>query len=249
MFMFDVGRAHVLDTYLTPITYRGVGVRLGYEHSQVTKFAPSAWLRQLAVDIEYNPARNAAKNNTMHDATLQARFGMMRRWEGLFHPNLQLMVGPMTQLRGGGIYNGANSNNVVSVKAHWAVGAQGMAIWKTHWGAKPLSFRYNAALPIVGVFFSPEYDESYYEIYLGNHKHLAHCGWWGNRFDLTQSLCADLRLGGTILRIGYRNRLERSWVNHLNTHITTHSFVIGIGGEFFTRGPHYNDKAPVKSVY
>ena len=40
--------------------------------------------------------------------------------------------------------------------------------------------------------------------------------------------------GGTTLRLGYRGRIETSWVNHINTHIFTHALVIGIGGELLS---------------
>ena len=54
-------------------------------------------------------------------------------------------------------------------------------------------------------------------------------GWWGNRLDMTHYLGADLHLGGTTLRVGYRARLEDWNVNHLKVHDVSHSLVIGIG--------------------
>ena len=83
-------------------------------------------------------------------------------------------------------------------------------------------------MPALGAFFAPEYDESYYEIYLGNHRNLAHLGWWGNRFDMANYLGADFHLGKTVLRLGYRARLEHWSVNHLKVHDVTHSLVLGI---------------------
>ena len=140
----------------------------------------------------------------------------------------------MYSLRGGVLYNEHNSNNVVSARIHWNVGAMGQAIYNTHIKRLPITVRYQAALPVAGVFFSPDYDEAYYEIYLGNHSNLAHFGWWGNRFDLDHQVTADFRLGGTTLRVGYHGTIERSWARHLNTHITTHGIVIGLGGEFLS---------------
>jgi len=54
-------------------------------------------------------------------------------------------------------------------------------------------------------------------------------GWWGNRLDMTNYLGADLHLGKTTLRIGYRSRLEHWNVNHLHVHDVTHALVLGIG--------------------
>ena len=234
MFMADVGHASVLDSYLTPITYGGIHTALTYAATQATGFSPDRWVRQLEVGVEFAGVNNPVGNNDMQMLMAHAQWGIMHRWRGVFTPGLQLMLGGMTRLHGGVIYNSGNSNNVVSAKAHFSVGAMGMAVYNTHIGRLPITLAYQASLPVVGVFFSPDYDESFYEMYLGNHHGLAHMGWWGNRFDMTNLVTADLHLGNTIVRVGYRNRIERSWVNHLNTHITTHALVLGVGGEFLS---------------
>ena len=229
MFTLDVGYASIHDSYLTPITYDGVDLTLGYEALRATHFSPDKWLWQLQASVDYNYVENNAKNNDLSKVLGDISFDMQHRWRGVLTPRLDLSVGPMTQLRAGIIYNAANSNNPVSVRAHWNVGVTGMAVWNTHLGRKPVTLRYQAQLPVVGVFFAPEYDESYYEIYLGNHRNLAHLGWWGNRLDMTHYLGADFRMGGTILRLGYRGRLEHWQVNGLKVHDFSHSLVIGIG--------------------
>ncbi len=234
MWTLDAGHASSLDSYLSPITYGGVDLALGFEHLQDCGFDPRHWTRQLRVGLEYAYQENPVGNNEMHLGMADLSWALMRRWDGVFTPRLQLLLGGMTQLRGGALYAPAGSNNVVSAKVRWSVGVQGQAVARLHLGRVPLTLRYQASLPVAGVFFSPEYDESYYEIYLGNHRNLAHAGWWGNRFDMENYLTADFHLGGTIVRLGYRNRLERSWVSHLNTHLTTHALVIGIGGNFLT---------------
>lgn len=234
MFTAEAGYGRVLDSYLTPITYTGWHAGMGLEHNQACGFSPDSWQRQLSLGVVYDNVENRVGNNTMHHLRGTARWALMRRWNGVFAPGLSLMGGGMTWLHGGMIYNDANSNNPVSVKGHWTLGLQGIAQYVTHLGQVPVYLRYQAALPVAGVWFSPEYDESFYEIYLGNDKHLVQPAWWGNRFDLDHQVTADFRLGGTILRIGYHGTIERSWANHLNTHITTHAIVIGIGGEFLS---------------
>ncbi len=228
MFMFDVGYASIHDSYLTPITYDGVDLTLGYETVRATHFSPDKWLWQFQASVDYNYVENNAKNNDLNKLLGDISFDMQRRWRGVLTPHLDLSAGPMTQLRAGIIHNAANSNNPVSVRAHWNVGIAGMAAWNTHLGRKPVTLLYQAQLPVLGVFFAPEYDESYYEIYLGNHRNLAHLGWWGNRFDMTNYLGADFNMGKTVLRIGYRNRLEHWTVNNLKVHDFSHSLVLGV---------------------
>lgn len=236
MFTAEVGHASVLDSYLTPIAYGGTAMRLGYEAQQATGFNPEWWTRQLDLGINYNYTHNPAGNHTMHALTIDARWGMMHRWRGVLTPGLQLMAGGSTQFTGGALYNANNSNNVASARVHWSLGFMGQAVLNTRIKRLPVTIRYQATLPVAGVFFSPEYDEAYYEIYLGNHRNLVHMGWWGNRFDMENFVAADLHLGGTLLRVGYRNRIASSWVSNINCREVTHCVVIGIGGEFLSVG-------------
>ena len=226
MFTLDMGYASVHDSYLTPITYDGIDLGLILETSKPCLH--DKWLWQLNVGADYNYVENNAKNNELYKVMGDLSFNMQRQWTGVLHQQLGFSAGPMTQLRAGIVYDEVNSNNPVTVRAHWNVGATAMAWFNTRLGRKPVTLRYQAQLPVVGVFFAPEYDESYYEIYLGNHRNLAHLGWWGNRLDMSHFLGADLRLGKTVLRIGYRTRLEHWNVNNLKVHDVTHSAVLGI---------------------
>ena len=232
VFTVDMGYASVHDSYLTPITYDGIDLGLAYEAMRNVR--NNKWLWQLQIGSDFNHTENNSGNNEILLLLGDITFDMQRQWLQAIAHRVNLSVGPMTQLRAGIAYNDANSNNPVSVRAHWNVGVTGMATLNTRFWRLPVTLRYQAQLPVAGVFFAPEYDESYYEIYLGNHRNLAHLGWWGNRFDMTNYLGADLHLGKTILRIGYRSRLEHWSVNNLKVHDFTHSLVLGIGTSFQT---------------
>ena len=226
MFTLDMGYASIHDSYLTPITYDGFDLGISLE---ATRWASrNNWLWQLNVGTDYNYVENPAKNNDLHKLMGDISFNMQHAWMGVIHPRLGLSVGPMTQLRAGIVYDAVNSNNPVTVRAHANLGVTGMAWFNTLLGRKPITLRYQLQLPVVGAFFAPEYDESYYEIYLGNHRNLAHLGWWGNRFDMTNYLGAEVRMGGTIVSLGYRTRLEHWHVNNLKVHDVTHALVLGI---------------------
>ncbi len=226
VFTVDAGYASVHDSYLTPITYDGLDLGLSLEATRPLR--STKWLWQLQVGADYNYVENNAKNNDLHKLMGDISFNMQHCWSGVITPKLNLSVGPMAQLRAGIVYDEVNSNNPVTVRTHANLGATGMAWFDTRMWRLPVTLRYQAQLPVLGVFFAPEYDESYYEIYLGNHKNLAHMGWWGNRLDITNYLGADLHLGKTIVRLGYRNRLEHWNVNNLHVHDVTHSLVLGI---------------------
>ncbi len=248
VFSAQYGHASTLDTYLSPVRYGGHAMSLNYEAQQATGFAPERWTRQLGVGIDYDYTHNPAGNHTMHSLMVDGRWGMMHRWNDVLTPGLQLQLGAATQLRGGVLYNANNSNNVVSARIHWNVGFLGQAIYNIRIKRLPITVRYQASLPVAGAFFAPDYDEAYYEIYLGNHSNLAHFGWWGNRFDLDHALTADLHLGNTILRIGYRNRISTSWINNISTRDMNHYLVIGVGGEFLNIGAKSRNRLSNKVI-
>ena len=87
---------------------------------------------------------------------------------------------------------------------------------------------------IVGIFFSPEFGQSYYEMfYIGNCDGMVHFGAWHNRVDLRNYITVDLHLGKRALRLGYRQVMRTTHVNHIDTQVFTHAFVLGISGEIF----------------
>ena len=169
--MVDMGYASVHDSYLTPITYDGLDLGLTYEAMRPVRH--DKWLWQLQVGADYNYVENNAKNNELHKLMGDITFDMQRQWHGVLTPKLNLSVGPMTQLRAGIVYDAVNSNNPVTLRAHWNVGVTGMAAMGTRISRLPITLRYQLQLPAAGIFFAPEYDESYYRPAPGQ-DHAAH---------------------------------------------------------------------------
>ena len=109
-----------------------------------------------------------------------------------------------------------------------------MATYKLKYFRKfPITIRYQASLPVVGAFFSPHYEQSYYEIFVvGNSSGIVKCGYWGNGFDMKNIFTIDLPLASMNLRIGYENKIFNSNVNHLKNRRVSNSFLIVFSKEF-----------------
>lgn len=245
-YMVDLGSASVLDTYLSSIRYKGVNLRLSYERMQAMKFNPDKWIMQLEAGVDYSPAKNPSKDISIHTLMADFKWGMMHRWR--VSPELQLFGGGNAEFRGGALYAPANSNNVVSVKINMGLNFTGMAVYNRKIGRLPVIFRYQATLPIVSASYSPEYGESYYEMYVGNHSGLVYVGWIGNHFTMQNLLTADMHFGNTTLRVGYRGVIETSWVNNLNTQIFRNSLVLGVCGEWISVKPGSSLSEKVKTI-
>lgn len=249
-YTLEAGSSHLSDTYLTPLKYSGQSFALGYERMQAMAFSPERWVMQLSGRLGLDRALNPARNATMWDLGLELRWGMMHRWDISGVDGLRLYGGGATVLEAGALYLSRNGNNPVSARASWTVGLTGAAVYNFRISRLPVCLRYQPMLPVTGAFFSPDYGELYYEIYLGNHSGLAHAAWFGNYFRLDNLLTADLRLGSTNLRLGYRADVMSTKVNNIVTRRVTHSFVIGVSGEWLSlpRSGRISDNAKIISA-
>lgn len=247
IFTAEAGGSHLADTYLTPLIYSGYSTALRYERWKAMKFAPEKWVSRLAIRLEWDEADNPAGNNSMWYAGIDARWSMMHRWRLPY--GITAGAGGATGIMGGCMYNHRNGNNPASAKASWTVDAAGYVAWNGRIGKLPLTLSWTATLPVTGAFFGTEYGELYYEIWLGNHRNLAHWAHWGNYFAMDNLVAADLHLGSTSLRIGYRGSVYSTHVNHLTTRITTNAFVIGFSGEWLGLSPRKSPEADPKIIH
>lgn len=235
-YTLGMGSAHLCNTYLTPLHYNGWSATLRYERMQATGFNPERWVMQLGGRLDLDNTHNPADNATMTNLELRLSWAMMRRHRDVAVPGLSLYWGGYTELGVGGLLLARNGNNPVQAKAQWTVGATGMAVYAMRVGRLPVTLRYQASLPLTGVFFSPDYGELYYEIFLGNHSGLVHGAWPGNYFRLDNLLTADLHLGNTCLRLGYGCDIFSSKASNIVSREIRHQFVIGITTETISIG-------------
>lgn len=251
-YTLEAGSAHVAETYLSPLRYSGWNVALSYERMQAMRFNPEHWVMQLngrlsAADTKNNPARNADIWNCDFDI----RWAMMHRWN--IGKGFKIYAGGATGIDLGLLYARRNSNNPVAVQASWTVDATAMLAYNGTIGKLPFCARYQAALPLTGVFFAPAYGEMYYEIYLGNHRGLAHAAWPGNYFRLNNLLSVDLRFGSTSLRLGYRFDVLSTKSSDIVTRRIAHMATIGVAGEWislsFKNKPNLKSAKTISAIY
>lgn len=231
-YTLHAGSAHHADTYLSPIKYSGWTIGFGYQRRQALKFNPMDWVSQLSFDIDIDRTLNTSKNAIMWYAGLDFSYAMLHRCQ--LSDGFSVGIGPSLALNAGCLYLDRNGNNPASAKAAITLNADGYATWKGKILNHPLTLRYQASIPVTGAFFSPDYGQLYYEIYLGNHDGLCQWAWPGNYFRLRHLLTANLHLGSTSLLIGYRGDIFSSKANNLVTRTITHSAVIGISGEWLS---------------
>lgn len=228
-FSIEVGSNGVRDTYLTPLKYNGWQTSLSYERMQAMRFNPNRWVMQLDGRLALSRMLNPARSALMWQIDFRPAWSMM--WRACLPSGFTLAAGGRAEADLGVLYLPRNGNNPASAKAAITIGATGMAVWNGRLGRLPLTLRYQPSIPLIGAFFSPDYDELYYEIWLGNHSGLAHCAWPGNYFRMDNLLTADLHFGNTNLRIGYRCEIFSGKSGDIVNRAVSHSFVIGVTTE------------------
>ncbi len=231
----EIGTSHIGDTYLSPLKYTGWHVAFQYERLQAMKFSPEGWRQQLRINGEFNSGDSPSGNSSVLYGNAGATWGMMHVWR-LPH-GVVLAGGGSAGGDVGCVYNRRNGNNPASVKADITVNLTGYATWKTRLWRLPVMLRWQTTMPLAGGFFSPEYDELYYELYLGNKKGLAHFAWPGNFFRWENIITADLDVSYTKLRVGFSSRIYSTEVDHITTRIFSYGFVLGVSGDWLSVSP------------
>ena len=152
-------------------------------------------------------------------------------------PGLKLLAGGAVHGMGGFIYNTRNGNNPASAKADIDLNISAMAIYKLRVKEYPMTLRYQFTIPFAGVLFSPHYGQSYYEIFnLGNASGVVQFNSFHNKFAMKNFFTVDFPVCNFTIRAGYLNSSYRTDVNGIQSHIISHSFMIGLVKEFISFG-------------
>lgn len=246
--MIGVGGTNILDTYLSPEKYRGFDLRL-LSHTRREKLR-SAWVSQLLHEGHVAYADSRSGNGGTMAGGYTFRYSLLRMWNvAAGHRPLRLMAGATVAASGGFVYNTRNGNNPANARLSLHVEptvaidvpigrpghSRGISLSPADCAHFPVVLHYEASAPLLGVMFSPNYGQSYYEIFTrGNYDHNCVPTTFGSTPSLRHMLTADFRLAHATWRIGYLGVVEQSHVNSLKTHAYTHSLVIGIVKRFRT---------------
>lgn len=225
--LVGAGFANVFDTYLSPLEYKGAEVRFLFENMRMTGLMDGNVSAQHIFQVSFDYTKNPTKSVKSYSGLINWTYAL--HYHKKYNERLKILFGPMIDVNGGVIYNQRNSNNPAQAKAYLNLGGSAAVYYNFHIGRSPFTLRYQANLPLLGIMFSPEYGESYYEIFgLGNGGKNVLFTSLHNMPSLRQMLSLDCPIKNSILRIGYLCDLQQSKVNNIKSHTYSHNFMIGV---------------------
>ncbi|MCR4995187.1 MAG: DUF3316 domain-containing protein [Bacteroidales bacterium] len=240
-----IGAAHQLETYLSPLSYRGPQVMVLHETLRATRWAQGRVSLQTLWQAEFSSTQNAPAKARYLGGSVGYDVAWHYHWQPV--PRLRLLLGPQVGTRIGFLYNTRNGNNPAQAIPDIHLSASAAALCDFRLWGQPLTARYQLDLPLVGAKFSPNYGQSYYEIFsLGHGDHNVCVTHPFNAFSSRHMLTLDIPFRRTTMRAGYLCEIRQSHVNEISYHHYTHAFIIGVVRHLTINAPRWGERASAR---
>ena len=231
--MFGLSSVAQWDTYISNERYHGGGLTV---LSQISR--PTHWFgRRLYVQHLTQGNLAIAQPRSDKHKTISGFFHWQVVWQYHFlkgkerdvRSRWELNAGAGLQTRLGFVYNTLGGNNPASARAAVNIIASGQTRCHFDMWHKPFTAALQADVPLTGIFFSPDYGQSYYEIFsLGHYSHNVQMVNPFRAFQANLLLTLDCRIKErTAIRLGWQGQFMQSHTNGLKTQDFHHNFLVG----------------------
>ena len=223
-YLIGLTHTNILDTYLSQEKASGPELRYVFEKEQRRDSARVSFTLMHQAFI--TSADTRGNDNSMLSGMYNLKFGWHYNWWPA--PGLRIRAGAVVDATLGGLYNTRNSNNPAQARAAMTLAPAAALVWHFRAGRMPMAIHYEVTSPLIGAAFSPNYGQSYYEIFSqGNYDHNIVCTSPGNALQLFQTLAVDFRLWHTTFTVGYLGDIRQWRANSLKYRQSSHGIVVG----------------------
>ena len=226
--MLGIGTVNALDTYLSPEEYTGTEFRY-VSHS--IRENGSKLSRELIHQAQILSVHNRKENNNEIGGFYNFQYNWqyaLGKWN-VGEGELLLKAGGGIDTRLGFLYNTRNSNNPAQAYAQMNIAPNAVLAYRFRLRNIPFQLRYEVQSPLLGLTFSPNYGQSYYEIFTrNNYDHNLVVTSPASAPSLRQLLTIDITVHHTTVRLGYLGDYQQAKVNQLRQHVWSNLLVLGI---------------------
>lgn len=237
-YMLGVGAGNVLDTYLSPYSYRGLNTKLMFESlspCRTSIFGEGDYLYNTQLTVDCSLLDNHTKNVKGYAGGVRWNIGVLRQLYA--NGRFRIFAGPMANAYVGGVYNSRNGNNPAQLKLSVTLDARMKAMYDFDLWELPVHADYSLSIPLLGVAHAPEFGESYYELYKleGNRNGMVFV-YPGNMPSMRHLLTFEVPVkAGHKIRFGYSGDLMQSKINDIKYHSYTNTFMVGMTSTLFRK--------------
>ena len=230
--LIGIGPSRLLDTYITPEQFSGLGLTFLNIREHIP--AGKHWGNLIEHEVSLSSAKDRSHSLAMLEGDYSLYWGRYRHWtllgDSQSPTRLHLQAGALANANLGFIYAMLNSNNPAQARISLNIMPAAVATFHFPLFAQHFKLRYELNLPLAGLMFSPNYGQSYYEIFnRGNYDHNIVPTTFVSAPYLRQMLTLEWQTGRKWnIRIGYLGNYQQAQVNSLKQHVYTHRLMIGI---------------------
>ncbi len=224
--LYGVGCANVLDTYLSPLEYTGPDFSLTRRSQRLTRQGNGRISRMTLFSGHVAKLQSPRENRDEWDADILTALGWHFNWQPA--QSWRLALGGLGEIGGGFTYNTKGGNNPAQGRLFADAALSAIAEYTRMVGGKPLTIGSQIDIPLIGAAFTPHYGQSYYEIFSLSHTdrnvRLTHPF---NSPSMRWLTTVRFPLFGATLTAGYLADIRQSCMAGLKRHSWRHHLVIG----------------------
>ena len=225
-YLWGMGKANVLDTYLSPLEYTGIDWAWLNSTERLARWGRGHVTVMGLYNAHFAYVKSPTDDGKEMDAELTASGGWHYNWH--FPHQWRVAVGGLMEMSGGFTYNTRNGNNPAQGRLGASLLASAILERAFRMGNKQAQARVELDAQMMGAQFAPAYGQSYYEIFSLGHSsgvvrftHLGNCP--------TGRLLASLTLPirRSKITVGYLGDVRQSTLGGLKRHAWRNALMVG----------------------